>query len=473
MKVEVSKIGRKMYLLVALIMIASFFISCFLNNEVLSRLYLHRMKEKLSYVYGLVEGMTFEELKASAHEIETANGVTIIAVPETGDLDELNSNVRWLLTQNNMPFNKFWITQETIDSVMEGKSVNKLFNQGKTKSSYLTKFFEKEGKLVLIGTTVVHDQDIISIVNEINVYVLFGTIVLGFIMIISFSALIVRPINKLRDSARKMARMNLCRVEVHTGDEIEELADSLNAMCEELKSTHEDMKGRNENLKLLLSNMAHEMKTPLSLLKAYAVGIKDGMDDGSYIDVMLEQIDYAVHKVDDMVYMSKVQRDMLVREDLDIEELVREIVKRHSILAEKSGISVIIDADGLTDTHICADREQLDTAVGNLITNALKYNRGDYVRICLEDAGSNAVHLSMSNRSNEVDRDTLAKLWQPFYVLEESRYKGQSGTGLGLSIVAHIAQAHGFGYGSTYENGEISFLMTLNRSLISLNSCDI
>ena len=309
MKAKVSK----MYLLVVLIMIASFFISYFLNNEVLSRLYLHRMKEKLSYVYGLVENMTLEELEASTYEIEDENDVTIIAVSKIDDLDELNSNVRWLLMQNNMPFNKFWITQETMDSVRDGKSVNKLFNQGKTKSSYLTKFFEKDGNLILIGTTVVHDQDIISIVNEINVYILLGTIVLGFILIISFSALIVRPVNRLRDSARKMARMDLCRVEVHTGDEIEELADSLNTMCEELKSTHEDMKGRNENLKILLSNMAHEMKTPLSLLKAYAVGIKDGMDDGSYVDVMLEQIDYASHKVDDMVYLSKVQRGMLER----------------------------------------------------------------------------------------------------------------------------------------------------------------
>lgn len=462
-----------MYLLVVLIMIASFFISYFLNNEVLSRLYLHRMKETLSYVYGLVENMTLEELEASTYEIEDENDVTIIAVSKIDDLDELNSNVRWLLMQNNMPFNKFWITQETMDSVRDGKSVNKLFNQGKTKSSYLTKFFEKDGNLVLIGTTVVHDQDIISIVNEINVYILLGTIVLGFILIISFSALIVRPVNRLRDSARKMARMDLCRVEVHTGDEIEELADSLNTMCEELKSTHEDMKGRNENLKILLSNMAHEMKTPLSLLKAYAVGIKDGMDDGSYVDVMLEQIDYASHKVDDMVYLSKVQRGMLVREDFDIENLVYEAVKRHSMLAERSGISVLINTEGLTDTHICADREQLDTAIGNLITNALKHNKGDYVRICLEDSGSNAVRLSVTNRSNDVDRDTLAKLWQPFYVLEGSRDKEHSGTGLGLSIVAHIAQAHGFDYGSEYENGEITFHMNFNRTPSSLNSCDI
>ena len=100
MKAKVSKIGRKMYLLVVLIMIASFFISYFLNNEVLSRLYLHRMKEKLSYVYGLVENMTLEELEASTYEIEDENDVTIIAVSKIDDLDELNSNVRWLLMQN-------------------------------------------------------------------------------------------------------------------------------------------------------------------------------------------------------------------------------------------------------------------------------------------------------------------------------------------------------------------------------------
>ena len=86
-----------------------------------------------------------------------------------------------------------------------------------------------------------------------------------------------------------ISHLKFKRTKVKTNDEIGELANSINIMSEKLQEAHQDLTDRNEHLKRFMGDVTHELKTPIALLKAYSMGIKDGLDDGTYVDTIIKQ----------------------------------------------------------------------------------------------------------------------------------------------------------------------------------------
>ncbi len=96
-----------------------------------------------------------------------------------------------------------------------------------------------------------------------------------------------------------------------TNDEIGDLATSINIMSEKLHEAHEDLTDRNEHLKRFMGDVTHELKTPIALVKAYSMGIKDGLDDGTYIDTIIKQTDQISNLIEELLRFSKLERDVL------------------------------------------------------------------------------------------------------------------------------------------------------------------
>lgn len=197
-----------------------------------------------------------------------------------------------------------------------------------------------------------------------------------------------------------------------------------------------------EQKRLDLTNaLAHDIKTPLFVISGYAYSLKENIDEterDSYLDKIIEQTDEVNALVHKMLSFSKLDsyNMTLNKTDFDLSDLTAEILRNYTALPDNKQIEFTHSGKNI----ISADRELLKTALQNLIDNAVQYSPGESeVKIAVEGSG-----FTISNQSEEITKDELKRLWQPYFRKDKSRR--QKGNGLGLSIVKSILDLHGAKY---------------------------
>ena len=150
---------------------------------------------------------------------------------------------------------------------------------------------------------------------------------------------IVKPLAKLGDTAEQISRLSFQQAEVKTGDEIEALARSINKMSANLEQSHQALQDRNDNLRTFISNISHEVKTPLALIKAYTLGMKDGLDDGTYLDVIEQQTDEIQHIVDKLLHLSRMQTEDYALEQVEFRGLLQQCLMQYKLALEQAGLA--------------------------------------------------------------------------------------------------------------------------------------
>ena len=198
------------------------------------------------------------------------------------------------------------------------------------------------------------------------------------------SKIITTPLKELSDVAQDISHLQFKRTKVKTNDEIGELANSINIMSEKLHEAHQDLTDRNEHLKRFMGDVTHELKTPIALVKAYSMGIKDGLDDGTYVDTIIKQTDQISNLIEELLRFSKLERDILQKEEFPIEPLVQSILDKHQIELDSKEINLQVNCN-TSDTIVYADLNKMRMVFQNLISNAIKYSANQNIIITLED----------------------------------------------------------------------------------------
>ncbi|MGE6613652.1 ATP-binding protein [Peribacillus sp. NPDC076916] len=458
-----NKLGRKLSLSISLAVIVIFSISILLTQYFLPKYYLHKTKERLEQVSNEIKEMDKTTFIHSKETIENKYGITIVYVPIHSNVDELNEEVFSQLYKKRITLNKFWITDETLQKLAEGKKVNKIYDQGKLKSSFFASFMQRDDMLVLVGNSIVHFSDTAKIVNEFNLYMLLFSIILIVALVWILSKKITTPLKELKDVSKDISELKFETVHIKTNDEIEELANSINLMSDKLNNAHQDLKRKNVNLKIVMSDLTHELKTPLSLIKAYCVGIKDGLDDGTYIDTIIKQTDNISKVIEDLLNFSKIERDEIEKTTFDLIDLFHSCLVKHKIEIETKEIDVRISNSHLLQLFVLADKEKIEIVFNNLISNAIKYTEDHKIDIEFEDLEQEIV-FQIKNGTNVQQTEKIEKIWEPFYVLEASRNKKASGTGLGLAIVKSILIRHHVKHGVSILNNQIQFYICFQKN---------
>ena len=213
-----------------------------------------------------------------------------------------------------------------------------------------------------------------------------------------------------------------------------------------------------------VSNVSHELRTPVANLRAVIDALLSGAWEekeasGRFIADLDKESGRLVRIIEDLLILSRVESDELALEEesFNVNELLAEVVEEKRALAGRSEVEVIFNRAG-TDTVLNGDRKLIKTACGNLLDNAIKYNRpGGKVEIFAED-GDGEVAVSISDTGIGIPDREQGKIFERFYRVDKARSRETGGTGLGLSIVKHIAEFHGGGvsvdstpgYGSTF-----------------------
>ncbi|MEI2316722.1 sensor histidine kinase [Bacillus paramobilis] len=456
-----NKLGKKLFLSISLTVILIFTISLLLINYLLPKYNIYKTRESLEGITAQIQSIPSEQLDEAITSIENEGNVTIAYTSIKDSEDHINDELRMQLSRKRLALNKLWITKEEVMKVKNFGQSNKIYDQEKMKSSFFVKYIAKDDKLILVGVSIAHSNEVIKTLNSFYLYILGITIFLIIVLVWILSTTITRPLKELSEVAEDISNLKFERAKMKTNDEIGELANSINVMSDKLHEAHEDLTDRNEHLKRFMGDVTHELKTPISLVKAYSMGIKDGLDDGTYIETIIKQTDHISNLIEELLRFSKLERDVLQKEQFPIVSLVQSILDKHKIELESKEIDLHVNYN-VGDAIIYADINKMRMVFQNLISNAIKYTANQHIKITLEDRNE-SVYFQIQNGMNAEQMKDIDKIWEPFYVLESSRSKDHSGTGLGLAIVKSILERHGFDYGLSTIEGDIRFYINMKN----------
>ncbi|MBE7134547.1 HAMP domain-containing histidine kinase [Bacillus paranthracis] len=456
-----NKLGKKLFLSISLTVILIFTISLLIINYLLPKHNIYKTRENLNEFTVQIQNTPVNELEEGIRTIESENNVTVAYTSINQSEDDMNEALRMQLTKKKVVLNKLWITKDEVMKVKAEGQSNKLYDQEKLKASFFAKYIAKDNTIILMGTSIAHSNEIIKTLNTFYLYILCFSLLLIILLVWILSKIITTPLKELSDVAQDISHLKFKRTKVKTNDEIGELADSINIMSDTLHEAHQDLTNRNEHLKRFMGDVTHELKTPIALVKAYSMGIKDGLDDGTYVDTIIKQTDQISNLIEELLQFSKLERDVLQKEEFPIEPLVRSIIDKHKIELESKEIQLQTNSN-IKNQVIYADLNKMGMVFQNLISNAIKYTTNQNIKIILEDRNK-SVYFQIENEINAEQIQDIEKIWEPFYVLDSSRSKEKSGTGLGLAIVKSILERHGFDYGVSTKEGEIRFYISMKN----------
>ncbi|MDA2192511.1 sensor histidine kinase [Bacillus cereus group sp. Bc238] len=456
-----NKLEKKLFLSISLTVILIFTISLLIINYLLPKYNIYKTRENLNEFTMQIQNTSVNELEDVIRTIESENNVTFAYTSINQSEDDMNEALRMQLTKKKVVLNKLWITKDEVMKVKAEGQSNKLYDQEKLKASFFAKYIAKDNTIILMGTSIAHSNEIIKTLNTFYLYILCFSLLLIILLVWILSKIITTPLKELSDVAQDISHLKFKRTKVKTNDEIGELADSINIMSDTLHEAHQDLTDRNEHLKRFMGDVTHELKTPIALVKAYSMGIKDGLDDGTYVDTIIKQTDQISNLIEELLQFSKLERDVLQKEEFPIEPLVRSIIDKHKIELESKEIQLQTNSN-IKNQVIYADLNKMGMVFQNLISNAIKYTTNQNIKIILEDRNK-SVYFQIENEINAEQIQDIEKIWEPFYVLDSSRSKEKSGTGLGLAIVKSILERHGFDYGVSTKEGEIRFYISMKN----------
>ncbi|NNM62067.1 MAG: HAMP domain-containing protein, partial [Steroidobacteraceae bacterium] len=249
------------------------------------------------------------------------------------------------------------------------------------------------------------------------------------------------PIRRIQEGARALATENL-DVRVSAGlegrrDELAVLARDFDAMAEQLRAT------RTARTRLL-RDISHELRSPLARLRvAVALARQPQADQGRQIDRMEREIERLDELIGQVLKLARLQGPVprIDLEPVAIDELLEEVVHDANFEAAAKGCTVRLEGHSLLT--ISANRELLRSAIENVLRNAVRYSpQGAGVAVAIENTGK-AARIAIRDRGPGVPSADLARIFEPFYRIAESRDRDSGGEGIGLAITAQVLKAHG------------------------------
>ncbi len=298
----------------------------------------------------------------------------------------------------------------------------------------------------------------------LNQYLYIAAIVIGIALIVAMflATRISRPIIKMKDEANKLAQGNYdVRFQTKSFSEINDLASTLDDATDKLSKV-------NDLRKDLVANVSHDIKTPLTMIRAYAEMIKDISGDdpkkrNEHLDVILEETNYLDKLVTDMSELSKLQSGVIEinRDNFDLKECTERVVMLLSAVISEKNINLVLDLD---DCFIYADEIKISQVIYNFLSNALKYSDADSKIIVRVRSDEEKTRLEVIDNGNGISEDALPYIWDRYYKVDKNFNRSVNSTGLGLAIAKAILEAHKARYGVESELGKGStFWFELDR----------
>ncbi|MCR6788463.1 MULTISPECIES: sensor histidine kinase [Bacillus cereus group] len=351
------------------------------------------------------------------------------------------------------------------------------------KNSIFVKPIIENGRITEYAFAIASLQPVNEAMLVLKDYYVYALIIVFLVIILLsfyYSKIIVKPLIKMNRVTKKMANFDFSeKLPVTADDEIGGLSGSINTLSVNLKDRIDRLNVANTKLqqdiererqlektrKEFISGVSHELKTPLSVIRSFAEGIKDGVskDTSYYTDVILEETENMNRLIVEMLELAKLESGTykLDMTTFSIGELTQQVYTKLLFSMEEKHLQVNVDAD--PSILVTANRSRIEQVVVNLLSNAIRYTpEGEKIQVSIIEA-EDTVKVEIENTGNPIPEESLEKIWDRFYRLDASRSRHTGGTGLGLSIVKNILDLHHAEYGVYNTTNSVVFYFNLQK----------
>lgn len=464
-----------------------------LNNTFLERYYMLNKQKELSDGYKTInEAADNGELESEKFDIPfekmCANGNIIIIVigqDRTVIRSSTNNAQLFQMQVNDMMYGVEQRKSETLESnddyVIERQTDNRM------ESEYLALWGKlNDGSVIYMKTALESIRESAQITNTFFKYIGLIAAAISIAVIIVVSKSISKPILELSALSRKMSDLDFeakYYPDRHTTWEIDALGNSMNELSTTLEQTISELKSANNELqqdiekkeqidemrKEFLSNVSHELKTPLALIQGYAEGLQECINDDPesrnfYCDVIMDETDKMNKMVKKLLTLNQLEfgNETVEMDRFDITELIQGVMNASSILAAQQEISINFYQDG--PVYVWGDEFKVEEVITNYLSNAINHAEGEkridirYIQM------EKKVRVSVFNTGKPIPEDDIDKIWIKFYKVDKARTREYGGSGIGLSIVKAIMDSFHQQCGVINHEDGVEFWMELESN---------
>ncbi len=332
------------------------------------------------------------------------------------------------------------------------------------------------------------EEGTIFVITDLNTLVpqikaLVSQSIISFLFILIFTAMILllwiyrsilRPLNILRIAMNQIRDGDLdYSVESETEDEIGQLCEDFEDMRIRLKELIDSRLAYEEDIKGLISNISHDLKTPLTAIKGYAEGLMDGVADTpekqeKYLKTIMTKANDMSILVDELAFYAKIDNNTIpyTFKEINLHEYFEDCIEELSLELEIKKVELIYRNDTDPSVEVVADAEQLKRVINNIIGNAVKYmdKPNTQIRIRLHDIGD-YIQVEIEDNGIGIPKSDIPYIFDRFYRADASRNSRKGGSGLGLAISKKIIEDHSGRIWAESEHGAgTTMYFTLKKS---------
>ena len=289
------------------------------------------------------------------------------------------------------------------------------------------------------------------------------------------------PLVKLKKATKNIKEGNLDFVlEVEGNDEFSQLCQDFEEMRKRLKESTEEKILMDKENKELISNISHDLKTPITAVKGYVEGIMDGVADtpekmDRYVRTIYNKTNEMDHLINELTFYSKIDTNRIpyTFSKLNVEDYFSDCAEELGLEMETRGIELVYANYVEKGVQVIADGEQIRRVIHNIVSNAIKYMekpRG-IIQLRVKDVGD-FIQVEIEDNGKGIAAKDLPNIFDRFYRTDSSRNSSKGGSGIGLSIVRKIIEDHGGKIWATSKEGigtEIHFVLRKYQEVIHNN----
>ena len=493
-KSGVHSLNRQFTLVLVALVVMTVFLGVFFNTMFLEPYYVWNKERILTDSFEKIDAASADgTLESGEFDIEfeqlCANGnlrMIIINADSTVVLSSENNNKTMVLHFMEALFSGSG-DEGGMSVIKEGENyvIQKQYDN-RTNSEYLVMWGTlSDGKLVMARTALKSIRDTSSLTNRF--LLVTGLIVLAISALAAgiVTRRITNPILQLTEISKRMTELDF-EAKYSVSDkkrknEIDLLGEHMNELSGKLEQTISELKSANNELLLdnarktqidemrkeFLSNVSHELKTPLALIQGYAEGLQECINDDEesrmfYCEVIMDEADKMNRMVKKLLTLNHLEfgNEAVVMERFDLTELIAGVINASSILIQQNGIS--IDFDAGAPLYVWADEFKTEEVITNFLSNAIHYADGEKRIAITCEIKTDCVRVNVFNTGKPIAEEDLDKVWIKFYKADKARTREYGGSGIGLSIVKAIMDSFNRQCGVYNCEGGVVFWMELD-----------